>query len=132
MSARINSTLKIGLLGNVLFSLICALVLIVFSGPLATYLGIPDAGTLTFIGVGLLPFAAHLLVALRRKNPRVGEIYYLSAMDGMWVAASAVVLVFGLVPLTVAGLWVVGLVALAVADFMVVQLIGVRKIQMAA
>lgn len=129
MATQINPMLKAGLLGNAIFSLICGLVLIVTAADLAEYLGGPDPNILKVIGIGLLPFAVHLLIALRRENPRIGEIYYLSAMDGLWVLASGVVLATGLVPFTAAGVWMVGLVALVVADFMAMQLIGARRMK---
>ena len=121
-----------GLLGNAVFSLLTGVILVAASGSVATFLGIPDSRVLVGIGIGLLPFAGHLLLALRRKFVRVGEIYYLSAMDGVWVLGSVVIWLFGLVPFTAAGMVVFGLVALTVGDFMVMQVVGVRWLQAAA
>lgn len=125
-----DKVLKIGLLGNAIFSFLTGLALVIAHAPIAVYMGIDDGRILLVVGVLLLPFAVHLYLVGRRKVVRRGEIYYLSALDGAWVVASAVILLGGLVPFTPAGVWVFALVALMVADFMAMQLWGVRRLAM--
>lgn len=125
---HMNTLLKYGLLGNAIFSGITGLALILASSQIATFMGIPNATLLMGIGIGLLPFSGQLVIALRRKPIRIGEVYYLSAMDGLWVLGSLIIFLFDLVPFTTAGLIVFALVALAVADFMLMQIIGALKL----
>jgi hypothetical protein len=122
-----NTLLKYGLLGNAIFSCLTGIALIIAPVQIAIYMGIPDPTLLMGVGIGLLPFAGHLIIALRRKPIRTGEVYYLSAMDGLWVLGSAAILLFDLVPFTTIGLIAFSLVALTVADFMFMQIIGIRK-----
>lgn len=123
-----NTLLKYGLLGNAFFSGLTGMALIIAPAHIATLMGIPNPTLLMVIGIGLLPFAGHLIMALRRKPIRLGEVYYLSALDGLWVLGAITILLFDLVPFTTFGLIAFSLVALAVADFMVMQIMGVRKL----
>lgn len=123
-----NTLLKYGLLGNAIFSCLTGIALIIAPSQIATYMGIPDPTLLMGIGIGLLPFAGHLIIALRRTPIRKGEVYYLSVMDGLWVLGSAAIILLDLVPFTTIGLVAFSLVALTVADFMLMQIIGVRKL----
>jgi hypothetical protein len=84
----VNRTLKIGLLGNAILSFLTGLALIIAHAPLAAYTGVPDARILVVVGVALLLFAIQLVLVSRRDPVRLGEIYYLSAMDGVWVLSS--------------------------------------------
>lgn len=47
----------------------------------------------------------------------------------VWVLASAVVLIGGLLPLTTTGFWIELVTALVVADIAIVQLVGLRRAQ---
>ena len=123
-----NTFLKYGLLGNAIFSCLTGIALIIAPVQIATYMGIPDPTLLMGIGIGLLPFAGHLIIALRRKPIRTGEVYYLSVMDGLWVFGSAAIILFDLVPFTTFGLIIFSVVALTVADFMLMQIVGLRKL----
>ena len=124
-----NRTLKIGLIGNAIFSFITGLALIIAHDAIALYMGIADARILIGVGIALLPFALQLLMASRRAPMRLGEVYYLSALDGLWVLGSVVILLSELVPFTTAGSWLFALVAVVVADFMLMQMVGARKLR---
>lgn len=119
-----NSILKLGLIGNAIFSSLSGVILLAAARPLSVILGLSSPRALIAIGCLLLPFAVHLLVAARRKRARLGEIYYFCTMDLLWVLGSAILVLSGALPFTKAGLWIVGIVALAVADFLVIQFIG--------
>jgi hypothetical protein len=121
-----NKVLKVGLLGNAIFSFLTGLALVIAHAPLAAYMGIEDTRILLVVGVMLLPFAVLLWLVSRREVVRRSEIYYLSALDGAWVVGSAAILLGGFVPFTTAGVWIFALVALMVADFMALQLWGVQ------
>lgn len=130
-ASKTHLILKAGLLGNAAFSFLSGLALLLGATPLARWLGLPDPRALQLVGGLLLPFAAHLLLAVRRPAPRLGELYYFSLMDGLWVVGSAALLLSGAVSFTLAGKWTVALVALAVADFLVLQLVGALSLRRA-
>ncbi len=48
-------------------------------------------------------------------------------LDVAWVAGSALILLFDLVPLTTAGRWTIALLAEVVALFAILQTIGLRR-----
>lgn len=124
-----NRILRLGLLGNAIFSAISGVILLVASTPLSAILGVPRSGALTAIGGLLLLFAAHLVIAAKRQRTWLGEVYYFCALDFLWILGSVTLLWSGAFPLTKAGVWVVCAVALAVADFMILQFLGAIKLR---
>ena len=132
MIRKTNSPLKMGLIGNALFSLLTGISLLIGAEPIAKWIGVPDPRILAAIGLILIPFAVHLWMAARRTPIQPGEIYYLSTLDAFWVIGSGMLLLSGWVPFTMAGAWTVAVVALAVADFMMLQLIGVLRLNRVA
>ncbi len=132
MIHKTNRTLKLGLIGNALFSFFTGISLLIAAEPIAKWIGVPDYRILAAIGLILIPFAVHLWLASHRKPIQPGEIYYLSAMDAFWVLGSGILLLTGWVPFTMAGVWTLAVVALAVADFMMLQLIGVLRLKQTA
>lgn len=122
-----NGFLKLGLLGNASFSLLTGIILLAATAPLANWIGINDSLALTIIGVLLVPFAAHLWIAARRREVHTIEIVYFCVMDALWVAGSVVLLATGIIPFTAAGNWTVALVALVVIDFFLLQIIGLIR-----
>ncbi len=113
-----NRILKLGLLGNASFSAISGVVLLAAATPLSAILGVPRSGALIAIGGLLLLFAAHLIIAAKRQEIWLVEVYYFCGLDFLWVLGSATLLWSGALPLTKAGVWVICAVALVVADFM--------------
>jgi hypothetical protein len=122
-----NSILKLGLLGNAGFSLATGITLLVAGAPIARWIGIHQPLTLALIGLLLIPFAAHLWIAARRHTVNRREILYFCAMDALWIVASIVLLITGMMPFTTAGNWTVALVALFVMDFFLLQVIGLAR-----
>ncbi|GEM_PF-2386562 len=59
--------LKLGLLCNAGFSLIAGLILITSSRPIAGWIGVADPLALAVVGFLLVPFAAHLWIAAKRR-----------------------------------------------------------------
>lgn len=125
---KANTTLKIGLIGNAVFSACTGASLILFGKTIADLIGVGGLVDLKILGFLLLFFAGHLTYAVRRKWIRVGEVYYLSALDGMWVLGSVVLLALGIAPFTPVGVVIVSAVAAMVGLFMTLQFLGARKL----
>ena len=126
-SPGIKGILKLGLLGNATFSLVTGLTLLIAAAPIASWIGIEEPLALTLIGLMLIPFAAHLWIAARRRTVNRGEILYFCAMDALWIVASVVLLTTEIIPFTTAGNWTIALIALFVMDFFLLQVIGLAR-----
>ena len=114
--------LLFALYGNATFSLMTGLTLIGFSEHVAIWLGGVPQPLLIAIGIALLPFAGHLVLAARRKPVRPAEILYLTTLDFLWVLGSGIVLILG--SFSMQGKVIIGTVALLVAIWGTLQAIG--------
>ena len=95
------------------------------ASPIAGFTGLPLAATLG-LGLALIPYGAGLFLRARRHSDR-RMLLTIAALNGVWVAISALMLLEGRPALTSEGSWVVGIVALVVADIAAVQLYAARK-----
>lgn len=111
-----NLSLKKVLLFNAVFSIMCAIDLLIFTSLIAEYMGGFSPVILQVVGIGLLPFAGFVIwVALKTNDPKwVKEIVF---MDRSWVLGSIGVLVFALSYLSLAGITIIMIIALIVAAF---------------
>lgn len=116
-----SSTLQRVLRGNAIFSGISSIVFIIGSAPLASFMGVPDATYLVVVGLSLLIFSAGLLTIAARPSIDRRLALAIAIADTGWVAASALVLIANLLPLSEAGRWVVALLAEVVAVFAMLQ-----------
>lgn len=109
-------------------STLCALLLIIDAGPVATFLGWGATWPVTAIGIGLLPFVA--LVVWTATRPQIPPMatWVIIELNVLWVVASVVLLFSPWPGLTVAGKWAVGIVADAVALCAVGQFFGLRRL----
>lgn len=114
---------------NALFSVTCGLAMLLFSGPLTAFLGIPHPLYLLIIGGGLLIFSADLFTNTRRTELHQTRVKQAIAMDGAWVLGSILVLVLIDGVFTRAGWWTIAIIADIVAVFAVLQAIGLRRVQ---
>jgi hypothetical protein len=115
------------LLGNALFSEITGLAFLLFSLPIARFLGIAPSWSLLLLGAGLLLFGVQVFTVSRSRPLDRRGVITIIALDAGWVAASALLLIAGWLPLTVGGTWAVLLIADAVATFGVLQYLGLRR-----
>jgi len=122
-----DAFLRAALRGNAAFSTLSGLAALVFAGPLAPWLGVPDAAPwLRALGVGLVAFAAGLVWLASREEVPSGTAWGVVAADLGWV--------LGTVPLVAADLlsrpgdWL----AVGIADFVllfaVLQAVGIRRL----
>jgi hypothetical protein len=119
--------LRKALIGNALFSTLSGLTILFAQGWVLRILGLSKDVSLPILGLGLLVFAATLVINARRQQVKTSDAWIAVFMDVAWVLGSYV-LIF-IVPFSVAGKWVVGLVAELVLGFAVLQFVGIRRIQ---
>lgn len=122
-----TTLLRRALLANAVFSGICGSLCALASSAVAGLVGIAPAEIFA-LGVNLEVFAILLVVLATRRDPARGWVRALVmaviAMDVLWVAGSAALLLSPAAALTTAGRWIVFAVALVVADLAYFQLRG--------
>lgn len=116
--------LRNALTANAAFSLLSGLVLTLFAGPLADWLGIPLWIAVVF-GIGLIGFAISVYTIAR--NPKPGLVRQVIVSDVAWVVGAGMLLVAFPDALSSEGRWALLVVTLVVADFALVQWLGLRK-----
>jgi hypothetical protein len=118
--------LRRALLANASFSMISGLVLVFAQRWVARLLGLPEATNLITLGIGLLVFAAILVLFARKKPLKRSDAWIAVILDLSWVVGSYPLLF--VVPFSVSGKWVVAIVAEVVMIFALVQWLGIRRI----
>ncbi len=119
--------LKSALLINAGFSVLCALICLLFASSLAHIMGIAPWMLYT-LGVGLLLFAADATFTATR--PRINLMFakLITGADVLWVVGSVVILIFFPGSLTFNGQLIVELVAIAVAVIATLQAVGIKQL----
>lgn len=117
--------LRNSLVGNALFSIVSAAIILASTGWLARFLGLHDRIGLTVMAVSLVAYAAILLINARRPKIKISDAWVVVIMDAVWVIGSyALILV---VPFTFGGKWLIAGVAEIVLIFAVLQSLGIRR-----
>jgi len=119
--------LRKALLGNALFSALSGLTLLFAQKSVLRIFGLFNRVSLVVLGVGLIIFAATLVVNARRQRVKTSDAWVAVLMDVAWVLASYV-LIFVL-PFSMEGKWVIGVVAELVLLFAILQFMGIRRIR---
>lgn len=126
MSLSPDSFIRRTLLLDAAMSGACAVLLIAGAGTLAGLLGLPE--DLLFIsGLVLVPFVGMLVWLMRAGSPSAIGVRAIIATNVAWVAASAALLVSGLVDPTPLGTAFVIVQAAAVLVFAELQIIALRR-----
>jgi hypothetical protein len=119
--------LRRSLMGNALFSTLSGLTILFAQGWVLRILGLSSSVNLLILGVGLIVFAATLIINARKPQIKISDAWIAVLMDLAWVLGSCV-LIF-LVSFSTEGKWVVGVVAELVLVFAVLQVLGIRRIR---
>jgi hypothetical protein len=119
--------LRKSLMGNALFSTLSGLTILLAQGRVLRVLGLSKNIGLAILGVGLLVFAATLVINARRQQIKTADAWIAVLMDSAWVLSSCVLILVA--PLSAGGKWVVGVVSDVVLVFAVLQFLGIRRIQ---
>jgi hypothetical protein len=119
--------LRKSLMGNALFSTFSGLTILLAPGWVLRILGLSKNVGLAILGIGLLVFAATLVMNARRLQIKTADAWIAVLMDSVWVLGSCVLILVA--PLSTGGKWVVGAVSDVVLVFAVLQFLGIRRIQ---
>ena len=104
--------------------------LLTFPGMAADLLGVRDGAVLPVLGIGLIAYAAYLLVASRREPLSLNEAWAFAMADLVWIAGSAALIAFG--TLSATGNWTIGAAAVVVLALAELKMLGIRRIRRAA
>jgi hypothetical protein len=107
-------------------SALSGIILLVGSGPLSDWLGMPTPVSVV-VGVGLLAFS--LDVARTVRNLQRSNVLRVILADVAWVVAAAIVIIGYPGSLSTEGLWALGMITAAVATFAVLQAMGLRRME---
>jgi hypothetical protein len=118
--------LRNSLIGNALFSMLSAALILGSTGWLAQFLGLRDHIGLTVLAISLAGYAVVLLINARRPKIKISDAWMAVVLDAIWVIASYV-LIF-IVPFTFGGKWLIAGVAEIVLVFAVLQSFGIRRV----
>ena len=119
--------LRNALIGNAIFSTLSGLTILLAHGWVLRFLDLSPTVDLRVLGIGLLGFAATLIINARRQQVKTSDAWVAVSMDVAWVLASFV-LIF-IAPLSTGGKWVVAGVADVVLLFAIFQFVGIRRLQ---
>jgi hypothetical protein len=122
--------LKKALTGNALFSILSGVAILFTNRWLVRFLGLPETVSLVILGVGLIGYAATLLLNARRPTIKMTDAWVAVIMDLVWVVGSYVLI--QVVHFSVGGKWVVASVAELVLAFAILQWLGIRRIRSSA
>src|SRR5215472_9763503 len=103
-----SSLLRRALIGNALFSTLSGLTILFAQAWVLRILGLSGDVNLLILGVGLIVFAAMLLINARKQQIKKSDAWAAVLMDLAWVAGSCVLVL--LIPFSTEGKWVVGVV----------------------
>lgn len=126
MSLSPDSALRRALMLDALMSGACAILLLAGASALAGLLGLPEA-LLFGSGLVFVPFVALLLWLMRAASPPAAGIRAVIAINFAWAAASAALLLSGLVDPTPLGTAFVIMQAAAVLVFAALQISALRR-----
>ena len=118
--------LRIALLADAAATGATALLLVVFSGPFETLLGLPATLSRT-LGFGLLPYAGLVAYLGTRAQIGRGAVWAVIVCNLFWVVDSALLLMGNWIDPTPLGVAFVIAQAVAVAGFADLQFVGLRR-----
>ena len=88
MKSTASSLLRNTLRADAAVCAVAGIDLVAFSGMAADLLGLQPGPTLPIVGVGLLAYAAYLVVASRREPLSLTEAWAFATADLLWIAAA--------------------------------------------
>ena len=119
--------LRNSLIGNALFSILSALIILASTGWLAQFLGLRDHIVLTILAISLAGYAVILLINARRPKIKISDAWMAVILDAIWVICSYA-LIF-VVPFTFGGKWLIAAVAEIVFVCAILQSFGIRRVR---
>jgi hypothetical protein len=120
--------LRSALLGNSIFSLLSGLDFVLFSRPVAAFLGLSSPIVILVLGVILIVYAYVVFSQARTQPLDQSFARFAIVADLLWVIGSAVLIFTDLVAFTTAGKWTIAIIADVVLVFAIAQYVGLRRI----
>lgn len=120
--------LRSALLGNSIFSFLSGLDLVLFSRPVATFLGLSSPIVILALGIVLMAFAYVVFTQARNRPLDRSFARFAIVADLLWVIGSAVLIFTDLMAITTAGKWAIAILADVVLVFAILQYVGLRRI----
>ena len=114
--SKLEKVLKI----NALFSILCAIDMLLFAEVIANFMGFNQPIILQIIAPGLILFGSYVYW-LSRNLPNQKQVESVIWMDRSWVIGSIILLVFANASFSYAGITLVAAVAVIVAAFAEIQ-----------
>src|SRR5215469_4201867 len=118
--------LRNSLIGNAVFSMLSALIILASGEWLSRFLGLHDRIALTVLAVGLIGYALVLLFNARRPEIKISDAWTAVVLDAVWVLGSYVLIL--VVPFPSHGKWLIVAVAEIVFGFALLQSLGIRRV----
>ncbi|MCI0662346.1 MAG: hypothetical protein L0220_14845 [Acidobacteria bacterium] len=125
-SLRVSSFLRWVLFADSATCIAAGLLMLLGSGQLGQYLGLP-ASLLSYAGISLLPFTAFLVYLATRENLSPAVLWTVIVLNLLWTVDSILLLFSGWVTPTEPGYLFVIAQAVGVAVFAVLEYFGLRK-----
>jgi len=120
--------LKITMMLNSASCIIFGVLFVLGGGAVNTFIGNSFAWLTPLVGAVLIFNGCHLLFASKRESPICLEVLYFILGDFVWVVASVILIVLGIVVTTSHGTVAALLIAAMVGLFGILQLIGYKKV----
>lgn len=120
--------LRSALLGNSIFCFLSGLDFVLFSRPVAKFLGLSYPTVILVLGLGLVAYALIVFMQSRKQILSLPFARLAITADLLWVICSAILIFTSLVAFTTAGKWAIAIIADIVLVFAIVQYFGLRRI----
>jgi len=127
-STQSKSLLRSALLGNSIFCFLSGLDFVLFSGPVAGFLGLSSPSVIFVLGVILIAYALVVFSQSRMQPLNQSFARFAIIADVLWVLGSAVLIFTDLVAFTIAGKWAIAIIADIVLVFAILQFVGLQRI----
>jgi len=128
MSNNNSSLLRNALYANSAFCFLSGLDFVLFSKPIANFLGLSTSSVILVLGIGLLLYGIEIFIFARKENISEGFAKFVIGADIAWVLGSVVLIFSSLVDFTTAGKWATAIIADIVLVFAIVQFVGLRRL----
>lgn len=127
-STQYKSLLRSALLGNSIFCFLSGMDFVLFSGPIAKFLGVSSPSVILVLGILLTAYALVVFSQSRTQPVNLSFARFAIVADVLWVLGSAVLVFTDLVAFTTAGKWAIAIIADIVLVFAIAQYVGLRRI----
>lgn len=123
------NTLRNVLRGNVIFSLLSGLLMLLAAGSVANFMDVDATWPFYALGVGLFLWAADVYLVSAQENINPRYVWGIIAGDLSWVIGSALILLFDPFDFSTEGKWAILIIADIVLTFAALQYRSLRRMR---